>query len=152
MCRRPSARLLIHNRENEILLFRFENKGGFLDGKSFWATPGGGLEASETFEQAAKRELLEETGLQTDSLGAAVWKQEISFPLPSGEYVLAEEQFFFVRVSTQEISGENWTASEKELITDWRWWSAEALRTTGEVFFPENLPDLVQELIAASIG
>ncbi|WP_369523061.1 NUDIX domain-containing protein [Serratia quinivorans] len=35
--------------------------------KSYWATPGGGLEANGSFKQKAVRELREETGLTRKS-------------------------------------------------------------------------------------
>jgi 8-oxo-dGTP pyrophosphatase MutT (NUDIX family) len=146
MRRRPSARLVILNASDEVLLFRFENKEGPLKGRTFWATPGGGLEADETFDQAARRELFEETGIQANSVGQPVWKQEVTFRLPSGEDVLAVEHFFLIRISSQILSRDNWTPLEEKLIVAHRWWSIRALKATEEVFFPENLPDLIQSI------
>ena len=44
--------------EEQILMVRHIH-----DGRDYWTLPGGGIEPSETPEQAAEREVLEETGL-----------------------------------------------------------------------------------------
>lgn len=43
-----------------MLLFNFCHKNDALKGKSYWATPYGGLKHNDSFEQAALRELFEE--------------------------------------------------------------------------------------------
>ncbi len=68
MRQRPSARLLVVDEQNRVLLFRFVFKEGALAGQEFWATPGGELDAGETFEEAAIRELFEETSIQIDAV------------------------------------------------------------------------------------
>src|SRR5580658_2706794 len=50
---RLSARLLVLDPSGRILLFRFVHRNGALTGQDYWATPGGGVEDGETFEQAA---------------------------------------------------------------------------------------------------
>ena len=56
---RPAARILLLT-QSSVLLFHAQEPA---TGRRFWATPGGGLHVGETFEAAAHRELLEETGL-----------------------------------------------------------------------------------------
>lgn len=69
---RCSSRLLIINSSRQVLLFRFVHTNDALAGRSYWATPGGGVEHGESFEQAAIRELKEETGIIRDNIGKCV--------------------------------------------------------------------------------
>src|ERR1700687_5634676 len=139
MRRRPSSRLLVIDRNNRVLLFRFAFERGPLAGTRYWATPGGALEAGESFADAARRELFEETGIVTDALGQEIAEQEFVLQLHDGEYVIAEERFFLVRVADQSLSREHWTTVEIKVMTDHRWWSVEELASTQETGFPETL-------------
>jgi 8-oxo-dGTP diphosphatase len=139
MRRRPSSRLLVIDRNNQVLLFRFVFKSGPLAGQDYWATPGGALEAGESFADAARRELFEETGILTDAVGQEVADQEFVLQLHDGEYVMAEERFFLVRVAGQSVSRDHRTALEIEVMTDHRWWSVEELTSTSDTVFPETL-------------
>ena len=101
--RRPSSRLLVIDQNNRVLLFRFVFNRGPLAGRNYWATPGGALEAGESFADAARRELFEETGILRDAVGQEVAEREFVLQLHDGEYVMAEERFFLVRVADQSI-------------------------------------------------
>ena len=139
MRRRPSSRLLVIDQNNRVLLFRFVFNRGPLAGQNYWATPGGALKAGESFADAARRELFEETGILRDVAGQEVAEREFVLQLHDGEYVTAEERFFLIRVADQSLSRNHWTPIEIEVMADHRWWSVEELASTREVVFPETL-------------
>ncbi len=143
MRRRPSSRLLVADERDRILLFRFVYQDPILGDRDFWATPGGALETGETFEDAARRELFEETGLQVADVGATVGHNEFVISLPSGEQVLAEERYFLVRAPEHVPSREGWTTEEREMMAEHRWWSVNELRATSDVVYPKDLVDIL---------
>ena len=144
MRERPSSRLLVIDPSNRVLLFRFEHKSGALAGQNFWATPGGGLDPGESYEQAACRELLEETGLSVDDPGPMVNQRIVTFQMPDGKVVRADERFFLIRTdAARTLSTERWTDLEREVMANHHWWSADELLATSEQVWPEDLPDVL---------
>lgn len=53
--------VICHIRRGDSFLLQLKSKGRF--GEGYWNAPGGKIESEETPEQAAKREVIEETGL-----------------------------------------------------------------------------------------
>lgn len=145
MRQRNAARLLVINPANQVLLFRFQHKGDALDGRDYWATPGGGVEDGETFEAAAIRELREETGLQVDSVGDCVGERSASMVLSDGEQVLAVEHYFVVRTLDDQVSRDGWTAGEAQVMTEHKWWSVAELQETRETVWPQRLIEMLQK-------
>jgi 8-oxo-dGTP pyrophosphatase MutT (NUDIX family) len=142
---RPSSRLLILDAGNRVLLFKFAHKAGALAGKTFWATPGGGLDPGETFEQAACRELLEEVGLRIEDPGPQIARRDAVIPLPTGGTAHADERFFLLRIDGLSPSRERWTDLEKEVMVEHRWWTQDDLNLTDEQVWPENIVDILVE-------
>jgi 8-oxo-dGTP diphosphatase len=136
---RLSARLLVLDPSGRILLFRFVHRNGALAGQDYWATPGGGVEDGETFEQAAIRELEEETGIRVRDIGLEVGRREFVLQLHNGERVMADERFFLVKLTAASLSRDGWTAQVVEVMADHRWWSLDELAQTSATIWPENL-------------
>ncbi|CAO0828603.1 hypothetical protein SMICM17S_05170 [Streptomyces microflavus] len=65
--------------EDRILLLHGHEPDDPAD--DWWFTPGGGVEGDETREQAALRELAEETGITEVELGPVLWQRQVLLPL-----------------------------------------------------------------------
>ena len=119
---------------------------GAVAGQDYWVTPGGGVEEGETFEQAAIRELEEETGIRVRDIGPEVAQREFVLQLPDGERVMADERYFLVRSEATSLSREGWTALETEVMVEHRWWSRDELAQTSDIVWPENLVAMIRDL------
>ena len=140
--KRPSARLLVLDGQGRVLLFRFSHADGALAGKTYWATPGGGLDAGESFADAARRELREETGIDQIP-GPEIAIRNVRFMLPDGDIADAEERYFLVRSNQPVDIGNNPDPVERAFIAESRWWSMAELDASSETTFPENLSDMI---------
>jgi len=107
---REGARIILLNEWDGICLFRHERHGD-----RYWIIPGGGVDHGETWEQAAIRELAEETGLREVELGPCVWTREKEVVL-GGEWIRGIERYFLVRVSGIEMSNANQFDYERDAL------------------------------------
>jgi 8-oxo-dGTP pyrophosphatase MutT (NUDIX family) len=139
---RVAARVVLLDPEDTFLLIRSHDPDR-PDGPTWWHVPGGGLDAGETVEQAAQREIAEEVGVVLDAVGPCVGTRTTRFTFGGLPYVQAES-FFVVRLPARvEVSAVSWTDVEKRATLDWRWWSVADLGTTLDTVYPSGLADLV---------
>jgi 8-oxo-dGTP pyrophosphatase MutT (NUDIX family) len=141
---RPTSRLVVLDSHDRLLLLLVEDPK--LWHPRFWITPGGGVEPGESFEQAAARELWEETGIVAP-LGACVWSRRLLVPF-DGALIDMDERYFVVRADAAEIAPGRPTAWEQEVLTAHRWWSLDELTRTDEVVAPRCLPLVLPPVIA----
>lgn len=140
---RRASRLLILDETGRILLFRYEDERG-----TWWATPGGGLDANESFEDAAAREAREELGATHVSLEYQ-WERTSEFE-SRGRLIRQTERYFLARTPITAVAMDNDVsdAHAMEGILATRWWSPEEIRTSAERVFPEDLGERLEQLLA----
>ncbi|WP_395943499.1 NUDIX hydrolase [Brevundimonas sp.] len=143
---RPTSRWLILDGQGRVLLFHFVFRDGPLAGTAFWATPGGGADPGETYEDAARRELFEETGLTVADPGPQVGRVRVSFRLPDGRMADVDQRFFLLRTEAFDLSSAGWTEEEQGVLAGHRWWSVADIRASTETIWPEELADMLDGL------
>jgi 8-oxo-dGTP diphosphatase len=140
---RPTARWLILDGQGRVLLFRFVYADGPIAGTTFWATPGGAVDPGETYEEAARRELFEETGLRVSDVGPQVARRVVSFRLPDGRMSRVDQRFFLLHAEPFDLSPAGWTEEERRVLAEHRWWTAADIRVASETIWPQDLADLI---------
>ncbi len=119
---------------------------------TWWLTPGGGIEAGESLERAAVREVLEETGLvlAEHELGPVVATRRAEFTFDGADY--EQTEWFFAVLVDRFVPGvEGWDAIEQRALLHHRWWSVEDLETTDDRVYPLELPVLVRALLEGRV-
>jgi 8-oxo-dGTP pyrophosphatase MutT (NUDIX family) len=139
--KRPVARVLLLDELGRILLLLDSDP---VTGR-YWYPPGGGIEPGETPEAAARRELIEEVGLDVPVLGPVVLRCRARFTY-RGRQLDQDEWHLLGRVERPVVgpgrAGDNETAA----VAAHRWWSVEELLASSDQFFPEGLAAIVDDI------
>ena len=140
---RQGVRGLVVDSSERLVLVRFD-----FPGRTVWATPGGGVELDESDEDALRRELREELGLElADPLGEPVWERTHAFPMTGWDG--QTERFYLLRVEPFEITPVlGWEALRAEGLHEIRWWTlAEIGAASDVVFAPRQLHEHLSHLL-----
>ncbi|MEU9358200.1 NUDIX hydrolase [Streptomyces sp. NPDC048301] len=141
---RRVARVVLLDPEDRILLLHGYEPAN--PDETWWFTPGGGLEGDETREEAALRELSEETGITDVTLGPLLWTRKCSFPF-DGRRWDQDEWYFLARTTRTDTDQRGLTELELRSVAGLRWWTSTELLATRETVYPTRLAELLRTLL-----
>ncbi|HET6400922.1 MAG TPA: NUDIX hydrolase [Candidatus Kapabacteria bacterium] len=143
---RNQARGIVINSRGEMLLVKHAdtvpadpNEPERLE---YWVAPGGGLEVGETYEEAAIREVFEETGLEVRGECRHIHTLE-KLLMFGNELRMMHAQYYLIHHAEEPSEVRN--ADPGEGITDVRWWSYEECLQSNETFIPHGILDIFRD-------
>lgn len=139
---RATSRVLLYDADDRVLLFLHYGKSHEVPPR--WITPGGGVDPGEDHDQAAVREVLEETGLRLDWLPPAFLDEDFEPDRRWHPYDEGHWAWYAIPVERFEPERVGWTDSERDDIIEWRWLSADELAAQEHEFEPPELPHLIR--------
>jgi 8-oxo-dGTP diphosphatase len=114
-------------KNNKILLGKRhddpEKASSLLNGAGKWTMPGGKLHFKESFEEAAQREVLEETGIRLNSLKVIGINNDM----------VETAHFVTIGLLSEDFEGDA-KVMEPDEITEWRWFALDSI--PKPMYFP----------------
>ncbi|RZU10736.1 NUDIX domain-containing protein [Streptomyces sp. BK239] len=141
---RKVARVVLLDPEDRILLLHGHEPDDPAD--DWWFTPGGGVEGDETREEAALRELAEETGITEVELGPVLWRRRCSFPFVGRRWD-QDEWYYLARTAVTATRATALTELERRSVAGARWWTCQELSRARETVYPTRLAELLSRLL-----
>ena len=114
------GKVLLGRRHDDV-----EKADSLLHGAGTWTMPGGKFEFGESFEDGAKRELMEETGIVLEKVKVICVSNDI----------VDDAHFVTVGFFSEYFDGEP-QVMEPDEITEWGWFDLDDL--PSPVFFPSE--------------
>ena len=145
---RQVVRLVLFDPQGRVLLVQHREAAAASPSSTgaprYWVLPGGGRDSDETPEDAAERELLEETGIRAREIGRLVWVRRGSL-LRHGEPQPYVEHYFLAKAES-DAQPPRVPPPTEEGIVDVRWWPLQAIADSHETFYPAGLAELLTPL------
>lgn len=138
---RDAVRVVVLDSKSRILLFHTWHT---QHPEKWWELPGGGIEAGETYLEAAIRELAEETGIVVvpAQVSKPTWRRTATFAYRHARR-LQHEVIVTARLDHRggelDISGQ--LEYEREDYSASRWWPVADVVASRARFYPGRLPE-----------
>lgn len=145
--RRRAARVLLFDDRDAVLLLHEPSRP---DRTGWWYTPGGELEPGETEVEAARRELLEETGIVAARLAGPIALRSASFAF-DGRWIDQDEVIFAGWATGELVVRGRPGDLEARAIEGHRWWSQDELLELDETTYPGRIGELVARVLRSGI-
>lgn len=146
---RDAVRVVLADSGGRVLLFHAVTSD--VGPAGWWELPGGGIDAGESYLEAAIREIREETGLALapDAVGPPTWRRDATWS-SRGMRRLQHEVVVLARVPGRcpAIGKDGRTADEHEIYVGDRWWEVADIASSAERFYPGRLPELLPAFLA----
>jgi 8-oxo-dGTP pyrophosphatase MutT (NUDIX family) len=147
---RQAVRAVVLDSAERVLLFHARELCD-PDFGPWWELPGGGIDAGETFVEAAIRELAEEAGIvvSAEQIGPPLWLRLASFRHRQVRHV-QREVIVLVQLDRPgpDVDERQRLDYELEDYFDFRWWPIDDIVRSDERFYPGALPTLLPRLLA----
>lgn len=149
MIERPSARLILLDPQDRLFLFKvhqpsvYDPADPFCD--PFWIMIGGLVDPGEEYEQAALREVREETGQIVKDV-RWIWSRNRVMQWRE-KRVLHRERFFLGRASSAAVDTSGLDERERSWTLDHRWWAIDEILASKERFEPVDIGRRLQGLL-----
>jgi len=141
---RPAVRIVCLDASDRVLLLHWEDP---FDGSLLWEPPGGGIEPGESAHEAARRELVEETGLDPSAIvdNPIVVERDTVW---NGRRFVGPEPFFLARYAGDKpaLSSDGLLEDEQNNLRGHAWIPRAELSGLPDRLEPQSLADVIAAL------